>query len=80
MPLQNNRLHYLDAVRAFALILSIKLAAIVSITLFVSILLYDIFVRSTFIGAILNGKRQPRRLVPLGTSPQPLPRHPRISG
>ena len=45
---------------------SIKLTAIVTITLFVSILLYDFFVRSTFIGATLNGKRKPRRLVPFG--------------
>lgn len=41
---------------------SIKLAAVTIVTLLVSILLYDLFVRATFIGAILNGKRKPRVL------------------
>jgi len=41
---------------------SIKLASISVLTLFISFLLYDIFIRSTFIGAILNGKRKPRLL------------------
>ena len=39
---------------------SIKLMAISTITAVGSILLYDTFVRTTFIGAILNGKRKPR--------------------
>ena len=38
----------------------IKLASISAITIFISILLYDAFIRSTFIGAALNGKRKPR--------------------
>lgn len=39
---------------------SIKLTAICVITLGVSIIIYDIFIRSTFVGTTLNGKRQPR--------------------
>ncbi|WP_339723683.1 acyltransferase family protein [uncultured Paraglaciecola sp.] len=38
----------------------IKLVCIVAITILISILVYDGFVRSTFIGATLNGKRQSR--------------------
>lgn len=41
---------------------SIKLVAISSITILIAILIYDVFIRSTFIGAILNGKRKPRLL------------------
>jgi glucans biosynthesis protein C len=41
---------------------SIKLGAICTITIFISILLYDAFIRSTFIGVVLNGKRKPRFL------------------
>jgi glucan biosynthesis protein C len=36
----------------------IKLFSICAITLIISLILYDVFVRSTFIGAILNGKRK----------------------
>jgi len=39
---------------------SIKLISISAITIFISIVLYDAFVRSTFIGAALNGKRKDR--------------------
>lgn len=39
---------------------SIKLAAICAITISVSLLLYEVCVRSTSIGAVLNGKRKPR--------------------
>lgn len=39
---------------------SIKLVAICAITIGVSLALYDVFVRSTFIGILLNGKRKPR--------------------
>jgi peptidoglycan/LPS O-acetylase OafA/YrhL len=39
---------------------SIKLVSIVAATVFISIVLYDVFIRSTFIGAMLNGKRKPR--------------------
>jgi peptidoglycan/LPS O-acetylase OafA/YrhL len=39
---------------------SIKLACISAITIFISIVLYDAIIRSTFIGAALNGKRKPR--------------------
>lgn len=45
---------------------SIKLAGISAVTVFVSILLYDLFVRSTFIGATLNGKRKARVLFRFG--------------
>jgi peptidoglycan/LPS O-acetylase OafA/YrhL len=39
---------------------SIKLVGISVITIFISILLYDALIRSTFIGAALNGKRKSR--------------------
>lgn len=38
---------------------SIKLIAICAITIGLSLALYDLFVRSTFIGVVLNGKRKP---------------------
>ena len=41
---------------------SIKLVSICVLTLMLSIAFYDAFVRSTFVGAILNGKRKPRYL------------------
>ena len=41
---------------------SLKLLSICTLTFLLSIVLYDAFVRSTFIGAILNGKRKPRML------------------
>src|SRR5690606_26086637 len=44
---------------------SIKLVSISALTIFISIVLYDAFVRSTFIGAILNGKPKPRFLFTL---------------
>ncbi len=37
---------------------AIKLVSICSLTLFISIVLYDLLVRSSFIGATLNGKRR----------------------
>ncbi|MDO3384778.1 acyltransferase family protein [Gilvimarinus sp. SDUM040013] len=40
----------------------IKLALISGITIGVSLVLYDLFVRSTFIGAVLNGQRKERLL------------------
>jgi len=39
---------------------SIKLVAICAITLSLSLVLYDAFIRSTFVGAVLNGKRRAR--------------------
>jgi glucan biosynthesis protein C len=39
---------------------SIKLISISSITILVSIILYDALIRSTFIGSVLNGKQKPR--------------------
>lgn len=39
-----------------------KLIAIFVITIGISLLIYDLLVRSTFIGAVLNGKRKPRIL------------------
>jgi len=39
---------------------AIKLVSICSLTLFISLSLYDAFIRSSFIGATLNGKRQTR--------------------
>lgn len=52
---------------------SAKLAAISIITILVSILLYDLFVRSTFLGATLNGKRKPRVLFRFGPGHQSTP-------
>lgn len=40
----------------------IKLVGIFTITILISILFYDAFVRSTFIGATLNGKRKARAI------------------
>jgi glucans biosynthesis protein C len=39
---------------------SIKLGAICALTILISIVLYDAFIRSTFVGAVLNGKRKAR--------------------
>lgn len=39
---------------------SLKLAAVSAITVFASVLMYDLFVRSTFIGTTLNGTTKPR--------------------
>lgn len=44
----------------FTLHWSLKLLSISVLTIFISIVLYDLFVRSTVIGAVLNGKRKPR--------------------
>ena len=44
---------------------SIKLTVISVLTVSVSLVLYDIFIRPTFIGKILNGKRKPRFLFDL---------------
>jgi len=41
---------------------SLKLAVISVLTILVSIVFYDAFIRTTFIGATLNGKRKPRFL------------------
>ncbi len=41
----------------------IKLFCISSLTILISVLLYDALIRSTFIGAILNGKRKPRKIL-----------------
>lgn len=43
----------------------IKLLSISAITIFISIVIYDAAVRSTFVGAVLNGKRKPRVLFKL---------------
>lgn len=42
---------------------SIKLVAISTITIIVLLISYDLFVRNTFIGATLSGKRKPRMLL-----------------
>ncbi|MBC3765519.1 acyltransferase family protein [Neptunicella marina] len=41
---------------------SLKLLAVCGITIGLSLLIYDLFIRSTFIGAVLNGKRKSRKL------------------
>ncbi|MGB0495686.1 MAG: acyltransferase family protein [Kangiellaceae bacterium] len=45
---------------------ALKWGAVSVLTILISIVLYDIFVRSTFIGAVLNGKRKTRCLSLLG--------------
>jgi glucan biosynthesis protein C len=45
-----------------------KLIAIFVITIGLLLLIYDLLVRSTFIGAVLNGKRKPRMLFPIKQS------------
>ncbi len=47
---------------------SLKLISISTLTILVSLLLYDLFVRSTFIGATLNGRRKTRVLFVFGRS------------
>ncbi len=47
---------------------SLKLVSISAITILVSLALYDLFVRSTFIGATLNGRRKARVLFGFGRS------------
>ncbi len=41
---------------------TVKLFAISAITIFVSLLIYDLCIRATFVGAILNGRRKSRLL------------------
>ena len=50
------------ALAEFSLHWSIKLAIICGLTVFISMVLYEAFVRSTFIGKVLNGKRKLRLL------------------
>ena len=47
---------------------SLKLVSISTLTILVSLVLYDLFVRSTFIGATLNGRRKARVLFAFGRS------------
>jgi peptidoglycan/LPS O-acetylase OafA/YrhL len=52
---------------------SIKLPVVVAGTLLVALVSYDIFVRPTLIGQVLNGRRRPRVLLPVPlTSPASL--------
>lgn len=52
---------------------SLKLAFISALTVAVSLLSYDLFVRSTFIGQVLNGRRRNRVLIPFRSrSPRPV--------
>ena len=44
---------------------SLKLAFISITTIVIALLTYDLFVRSTFIGVVLNGQRRARVLAPL---------------
>ena len=53
------------AVAALPLHWSFKLAFISVITVVISSLTYDLFVRSTFVGLVLNGRRRERALAPL---------------
>jgi len=40
----------------------VKLSAISALTVGISLILYDLFVRATWIGRVLNGRKRPRRL------------------
>lgn len=51
---------------------SIKLTAIVFLSVGISLVLYDLFVRSTLIGQTLNGRKRPRRLFSLPARKDPL--------
>jgi peptidoglycan/LPS O-acetylase OafA/YrhL len=53
------------AVAEVSLNWSIKLAFISAITITLALVTYDLFVRSTFIGLVLNGRRRERVLAPL---------------
>jgi hypothetical protein len=48
------------AVAELSLHWSLKLAFICMITIAISLLTYDLFVRSTFVGWVLNGRRRDR--------------------
>jgi glucan biosynthesis protein C len=50
------------AVAAIPLHWSVKLAAISALTIIFSLLTYDLFVRATFLGWLLNGQRRPRQI------------------
>ncbi|HWA84957.1 MAG TPA: acyltransferase family protein, partial [Opitutus sp.] len=52
------------AVAEFSLHWTLKLAGIVAAVVVASLISYDLFVRSTFIGRVLNGRRQERMLLP----------------
>ena len=54
------------AVAELGLHWSVKLAGISVATILGAMLLYDLFVRSTFVGATLNGRRRPRVLFAFG--------------
>jgi peptidoglycan/LPS O-acetylase OafA/YrhL len=44
---------------------SLKLASVSIVTILISLLTYDLFVRSTFVGWVLNGRRRSRGILPL---------------
>ena len=50
---------------------SLKLTIISTITILLALVLYDLFVRSTVIGKVLNGRRKPRVLFVAGRKEQP---------
>ena len=50
---------------------AIKLISICVITITISLVLYDVFVRSTFIGKVLNGKQKTRVLFNKLNTPEP---------
>ena len=45
---------------------TLKLAAVCTLTVGIALLLYDLFVRSTLIGRVLNGRRRPRAFARTG--------------
>jgi peptidoglycan/LPS O-acetylase OafA/YrhL len=54
---------------------SVKLAGISAVTVALGLITYDLFVRSTWLGALLNGRRRERaisRLVGTGPGPDPI--------
>jgi len=53
---------------------SLKLAGISAVTIALGLLTYDLFVRSTWLGALLNGRRRDRVIFrPVGLGPDPTP-------
>jgi glucan biosynthesis protein C len=57
---------------------SVKLALICTLTVAIGLLTYDAFVRSTFIGAVLNGRRRDRALPELIARLSPRSHHPHL--
>lgn len=51
---------------------SIKLPIVAAVTIVIGLVTYDLFVRSTFIGRVLSGRRRPRALLFAPSVPKPM--------